>query len=314
MIILAIALIVLFVASVSYYIVYAGLHPSPSDEKQTLSYMYSEYPFLKPWMRSLERNNLLHETTLLSADSVALHAYYIPAPHPTPNTAVVIHGHRCNAFDMLHIAYMYQHDLGFNVLLPELRAHGKTPGTHIQMGWNDRSDIRQWLERCPLLTTADGQTRRIVVHGISMGAATTMMLAGDDTPESVKCFVEDCGYTSVWDEFAYVARHDYNMPAFPFMQIANWLCRTKYGWDFNEASALEQVRKTVKPMLFIHGSEDYYVPTRMVHELYKAKPRNKAIWEAPGSRHAYSYHDHQKEYTHQVSAFVKSYFYNKQKP
>jgi len=319
-ILLVLTLTLLFVGAVSYYIVYAGLHPSHTDEKQTLNYMYSEYPFLKPWMRSLERNNLLHESTLLTPDSVQLHAYYIPAPHPTANTAVVIHGHRGCAFHMLHIAYMYQHDLKFNVLLPELRTHGKSGGTHIQMGWNDRKDIQLWLTA---LCKGDGRKAspmeegmkggRIVVHGISMGAATTMMLAGDETPDEVKCFVEDCGYTSVWDEFAYVARHNYNMPAFPFMHIANQICRWQYGWDFREASSLEQLKNSIKPMLFIHGTEDHYVPTRMVHELYRTKPRNKAIWEAPGSRHAYSYHDHQKEYTHQVAAFVKSYFYKKEK-
>ncbi|MBQ9640325.1 MAG: alpha/beta fold hydrolase [Bacteroidaceae bacterium] len=301
MIFFVLTLLLLFVGAVSYYIVYAGLHPSHTDEKQTLNYMYSEYPYLKPWMRSLERNCVLRDTMILSPDSVSLHAYYIPAPHPTPNTAVVIHGHRASAYHMLHIAYMYQHDLGFNVLLPELRTHGRSGGTHIQMGWNDRKDIQLWLKTL----TAD----RVVIHGISMGAATAMMLAGEETPDCVKCFVEDCGYTSVWDEFAYVARHNYNAPAFPFMHIANQICRYKYGWDFREASALEQLKKAEKPMLFIHGTEDHYVPTDMVHQLYRAKPRNKSIWEAPGSRHAYSYHDHQQEYTRQVAAFVKSYFY-----
>lgn len=329
-ILLVLTLTLLFVGAVSYYIVYAGLHPSHTDEKQALNYMYSEYPFLRPWMRSLERNNLLNETTLLTPDSVLLHAYYIPAPHPTPNTAVVIHGHRNCAFQMLHIAYMYQHDMKFNVLLPELRTHGKSGGTHIQMGWNDRKDIQLWLQALcketddhkasPMenglkeaLMGGSQEKARIVVHGISMGAATAMTLAGDETPDNVKCFVEDCGYTSVWDEFAYVAKHNYNAPAFPFMHIANQICQWQYGWDFREASALEQLRKSIKPMLFIHGTEDHYVPTRMVHELYRAKPRNKAIWEAPGSRHAYSYHDHRQEYTHQVAAFVKSYFYKKEK-
>lgn len=311
MIFTLIALTMLFVGAVSYYIVYAGLHPSHADEKQTLSYMYSEYPYLKPWMRKLQRNTLLRDTTILSPDSVSLHAYYIPAPHPTPNTAIVIHGHRGCAFHMLHIAYMYQHDLGFNVLLPELRTHGASGGTHIQMGWNDRHDIQLWIKTIEKAYSPTATPARICIHGISMGAATAMMLAGDETPDCVKCFVEDCGYTSVWDEFAYVARRNYHLPAFPFMHIANLICRQKYGWDFRQASALEQVKHAVKPMLFIHGTEDHYVPTEMVHQLYRSKPRNKAIWKAQGSRHAYSYHDHKDDYTHQVDAFVKSYFYKK---
>jgi hypothetical protein len=307
---LVLTIALLFTVAISYYIVYAGLHPSHTDEGQALGYMYSEYPFLKPWMRQLQRNGLLRDTTILSADSVSLHAYYIPAPHPTPNTAIVVHGHRGNAFHMLHIAYMYQHDMAFNVLLPELRTHGKSGGSHIGMGWSDRHDLLQWIY---VAEKTFAPSPRIVVHGISMGAAATMMLSGDETPESVKCFVEDCGYTSVWDAFSYVAHRDYHLPDFPFMQIASQICRWRYGWDFREASALEQLRHSEKPMLFIHGTEDHYVPTAMVHQLYRAKPRNKAIWEAPGARHAYSYHDYKTEYTRQVSAFVKSYFYQKTK-
>ena len=65
------------------------------------------------------------------------------------------------------------------------------------MGWLDREDILRWID----FILADDPQAEIVVHGISMGAATTMMTAGEDTPENVKVFIEDCGYTSVWDVF-----------------------------------------------------------------------------------------------------------------
>lgn len=66
------------------------------------------------------------------------------------------------------------------------------------MGWLDRKDVTQWME---VANRIYGDSTSMVVHGISMGAATTMMVSGEPQPDYVKCFVEDCGYTSVWDQF-----------------------------------------------------------------------------------------------------------------
>ena len=84
--------------------------------------------------------------------------------------------------------------------------------------------------------------------------------------------MEDCGYTSVWDEFRGELKELFGLPAFPLLHTASWLCRQEYGWDFREASALEQVKKCTLPMLFIHGDADTFVPTWMAYPLYEAKP------------------------------------------
>ena len=147
----------------------------------------------------------------------------------------------------------------------------------------------------------------MVVHGISMGAATTMMVSGEPQPGFVKCYVEDCGYTSVWDEFAGELKEQFHLPAFPLLYTASWLCELKYGWNFKEASALRQVAKCRLPMFFIHGSEDTFVPTRMVYELYEAKPEPKELWIVPGAKHALSYKDETAIYTEKVKTFVERY-------
>ncbi|MCM1313067.1 MAG: alpha/beta hydrolase [Roseburia sp.] len=301
--------VVVILSGISYYIVYAALSPSKSSRnvKETYSYMYSEYPFLKSWVRSLDRYRELRDTTIYAADSVLLHAVYIRAGKPTRNTAVIIHGHKSNAIGMLHIAYMYHHDMGFNVLLPDLRGHGKSGGTHIQMGWNDRKDVLLWMNVANALF---GDDTRMVVHGISMGAATAMMVSGEKQPPFVKAYVEDCGYTSVWDEICYVAERDYGLSDMPFVSLASLICQWKYGWNFKEASCVGKLRHADTPMFFIHGTADTYVPAEMVYTLYQAKPRNKHIWTVPGVMHARSYHDCREEYTRRVSAFVNMYFYN----
>ena len=152
-----------------------------------------------------------------------------------------------------------------------------------------------------------GDSTSMVVHGISMGAATTMMVSGEPQPDYVKCFVEDCGYTSVWDQFSKELKAQFGLPQFPLMYTADWLCQLEYGWGFKEASALKQVARCHLPMFFIHGDKDDYVPTWMVYKLYEAKPQPKALWIVPEADHAHSYLFNTEEYTQKVKAFVDKY-------
>lgn len=303
--------IALFIGAIiiggSFYMLHLSLTPDEKIEKknaETFSFMYNDYPFLESWVDSLQQNKALKDTFILNPQGVRLHAYYIHAARPTRKTAVIVHGHTDNALRMLMIGYLYNRDLKYNILLPDLQHHGQSEGKAIQMGWKDRLDVMQWMNVAHHIY---GDSTLMVVHGISMGAATTMMVAGEQQPDYVKCFVEDCGYTSVWDEFANELKSSYHLPPFPLLYTTSWLCQLKYGWDFEEASPLKQVAKSTLPMFFIHGDQDTYVPTWMVYPLYKAKPEPKALWIVPGSEHALSYKDHQQEYTQRVKQFVENY-------
>ena len=208
---------------------------------------------------------------------------------------------------MFHIGYLYNRSLGYNILLPDLRYTGLTEGDAIQMGWLDRKDVIQWINTAPYIF---GDSIRAVVHGISMGAATTMMVSGEKLPDYIRCFVEDCGYTSVWDQFEKELKGVFHLPAFPLLYVTEWICQLQNGWNFHEASALNQVKKCRKPMLFIHGDKDDFVPTWMVYRLYEAKPQPKALWVVPGVDHAHSYRDYPEEYTGKVRKFVEGYLEN----
>ena len=111
----------------------------------------------------------------------------------------------------------------------------------------------------------------------------------------------------MWDEFGWEAKKRFGVPEFPLMYTTSALCKLMYGWRFGEASALKQVAKCHKPMLFIHGSKDTFVPTDMVYPLYEAKPQPKQLWIARGSIHARSYNDYPEEYSRRVASFVGKY-------
>jgi fermentation-respiration switch protein FrsA (DUF1100 family) len=271
---------------------------------ESLKHIAGEYPFVGEWLDSLNRISALKDTTIINSEGKRLHAYFVSASQPTTKTAVIVHGYTDNAIRIMQIGYMYNHDLDYNILLPDLQGHGLSEGDAIQMGWKDRLDVLRWMD---VAHSIYGDGIRMVIHGISMGAATTMMVSGEPQKEYVKCFVEDCGYTSVWDEFSQELRTQFGLPEFPLLYVASWICKQKYGWGFKEASSLNQVKKCHLPMFFIHGDADTYVPTRMVYPLYEAKPEPKECWIVPGAKHAVSYRENKEEYTARIKAFVDKY-------
>lgn len=291
----------------SFYMLGYSLTPKDNKGKDipgSYEYMHSKYPFITPWLDSLQTTGALRDTFIINRKGRQLHAMFASAAKPTDKTAVIVHGYTDNAIRMLMIGYLYNNDLNYNILLPDLQDNGLSEGPAIQMGWKDRLDVLNWMN---IANDIFGKRTQMVVHGISMGAATTMMVSGEAQQPFVKCFVEDCGYTSVWDEFSFQLKDMFGLPEFPLMYTTSWLCNAKYGWNFQEASSLEQVKKCSLPMFFIHGDADTYVPTRMVYPLYEAKSEPKELWIVPGATHAMSYKDYPQEYTDRVKKFVGKY-------
>ncbi len=307
-----IVLLVVFTALVGiseYFINFALSNDTTQfNIKKELNKHKRKYPWQAHWTDSIRNTGALRDSFIIDSEGNTLHAWYLPAPKPTGNTAVIVHGYKSNSLEMLHIGYMFNHELNWNILLPDLESHGLSQGNNgIQMGWDDRTDVNQWIRVAKGIFNSD----TIVVHGISMGAATTMCVAGEDLGrEYVRAFIEDCGYTSVWDEFKGELQKQFSLPAFPILHATSIINKLQNGWSFKEASPLTQVSKCRKPMLFIHGDADTYVPTNMVYSLYKAKPQPKELWIAKGSIHAEAYKDHYKEYTEQVRAFLNKHSLN----
>lgn len=111
----------------------------------------------------------------------------------------------------------------------------------------------------------------------------------------------------MWDEFEHELASQFHLPAFPLLYTTSLQCKLRYGWSFGEASPLRQVARCHKPMLFIHGDRDTYVPFAMMQRLYDAKPEPKQMWIARGSIHAMSFRDHPQEYARRVRLFVDQY-------
>lgn len=275
------------------------------DLEGSLARIRKDYPHTISWIDSLQTHEALKDTFITTDDGRQLHAFYVRAPKSTAKTALLLHGYTDRAIRMLPIGYIYHHLMGYNLLLPDMQAHGESDGEVIQMGWKDCIDIKRWSQIADVIF---GNKTRQVVHGISMGGFMTMVLAGEDIPQ-MEAFVDDCGYTSVWDEFANELKASFGLSEFPLMYTTSLLCKIRYGWSFGEADAVKKVRNSEKPIFFIHGDKDRYVPTHMVHTLYDAKPQPKELWLTPGVEHAMSFYTYPEEYAVRVVNFCWKYLH-----
>ncbi len=250
------------------------------------------------WMKEAD----LEEVQVQSADGLKLSGEAVITDPSSHRWVIAVHGYRSSHGSMAALASYYGLR-GYNALLPDLRGCGDSEGDYIGMGWLDRKDMLQWID----WIVARDQDAQIVLHGISMGGATVMMTAGEELPGQVKAVVEDCGYTSVWDIFADEMAYLYHLPAFPILNIASGISSRRAKYGFSEASALDQIGKAQVPVLFIHGSEDQFVHTDMVYQLYDACPTEKRLLVVDGAGHGNSCLLAPDTYFETVFGFLEAY-------
>ena len=283
-----------------------ALTPTPhgvDDIERTRHKADSLCPGSTAWYDGLKAQGILKDTMITGYRDFRIHACYVPAKDPSnaQGTAIVVHGYGDNHFVFLYLVRMYRDELNYNVLFPDLQYHGYSEGDHIQMGWYDRLDIEKWIPLAHDIFKDDF----MVLHGVSMGGATVMMTSGDELPPYVRAFVEDCGYASVIMQFNNNRKQSFAFIPPDVLQSASLVTRKRYGWGFWEASSLKQLAKCERPMLFIHGDADDFVPTDHVYKNYEAKTKGyKELWIAPGAVHANSYAKHPEEYTQRVRDFL----------
>ncbi|MGT2934180.1 alpha/beta hydrolase [Streptococcus catagoni] len=229
-------------------------------------------------------------------------AWFLPAKKKTNKTAIVVHGF-ANAKENMKPYAMLYYNLGYNVLMPDNEAHGQSQGNLIGYGWNDKDNLLAWTQ----LMIKENAESQISWFGLSMGAATVMMASGENVPSQVKTIIEDCGYSSLWDELAYQAKAMYNLPAFPILYEVSLISKIRAGFTYGEADSLKQLKKNKVPILFIHGDKDDFVPTKMVYQNYKATSAKKDLLIVKGAKHARSYQSNKTMYEKKVKEFLEKY-------
>ena len=227
----------------------------------------------------------------------------IPAEKETHKWAIVIHGYSGTPAIMSHYAQKYM-QAGYNVILPHMYGHDNDVVVHnkyyCSMGYYDKEFILDWID----WIVAKDSEAKIILHGVSMGSATTMLTTGESLPENVITAVADCGYTTCWDEFASQFKEMFSMPSFPLLDLANVYSKLRGNFDFKKCSPIEAVARSKTPTLFVHGEDDAFVPYRFMQPLYAACSADKAMLSVPGAFHANSVFVDNERYWNTVFEFI----------
>lgn len=237
---------------------------------------------------------------LMSADGLRLHATWFPQGE-CKKIVICFHGYTSQGMkDYLGLSGYYLKN-GYSMLLVDERAHGESEGKYIGFGCLDRFDALKWinwvLRKC-------GEDVDILLHGTSMGGATVLMMSSLELPAQVKGIVSDCAFTSPKEVFSHVLKNMYHLPAFPVMNISNFLNKRFAGYGLDECNAAREVKKAKVPILFIHGSRDTFVPYSMCETMYEncASSKKKLIIE--GAAHAECYYKDTDAYENALTEFI----------
>ena len=249
----------------------------------------------------LEKYSKFEEVFTTSFDGLKLHGYQV-LNKDTNKWAITVHGYMTDAFSLSTKALHY-YEIGYNVLAIDLRGHGKSKGNYIGMGYHDAKDLIEWIK----YINSKYSDAEILIHGVSMGAATVMNVTGEKLPVNVIAAIEDCGFTSTWEMFSYQLKEMYNLPSRPFLDIANIVTQIRAGYSFGKAEAIEQVKKSTTPTLFIHGDKDRFVPFKMLNQLYQSAncPKEKLVIKGAG--HAQCEKIGGQVYWSKIDSFIRKY-------
>ena len=218
--------------------------------------------------------------TLKSFDKLTLRATRFKPEQDSHRWVLILHGYGLTQAHVWSYANAYLHH-NYHVLTPDLRASGSSDGTYTTMGALEARDIADWVQR---IVSTDPDAR-IVLHGISMGAAAVMLATGENLPANVVAVVEDSGYANIYDLFAIELDKLLSLPSYPLLDAADVVCEYRAGFSFRKSSPMEAVRRSSLPILFIHSTGDRLVPFSMMQALYNtsaAPGKEKLVVEKIG--------------------------------
>ncbi len=233
------------------------------------------------------------------SDQIELVGHWL-CPENPKRIIIAMHGWRSSWNRDFGIITPFWVKNGCAVLFAEQRGQGKSGGDYMGFGLLERHDCALWIQWA--LEHTKGSLP-IYLGGISMGASTILMAAGSPLPEQVRGIIADSGFTSPKDIWKYVAEHNLHLPYRLYNPLAGDICRRKLRVDPGEYSCPQAMKNCKIPVLFIHGTDDRFVPIEMTFENYKACKAPKRIFIVPGADHGMSYLVDREGYERALSQF-----------
>lgn len=253
----------------------------------------------KTWLTTVESRKL----TQVTEDGYTLVAQEFLQEKESHYWVLLLHGYTGWKEEMYPFACWYYGE-GYQVIAPDLRCSGESEGDFIGMGWTDHYDCMLWIDYI-LEQDPDAQ---IILHGQSMGASTALMMTGEASLSNhVRAVISDCAYTDAYSMFGEKITEWFGLPAFPFVDSARLMLKLRGGYDLKNASALDAVKQSCTPTLFIHGDEDAMISVEMSKELYEAADCEKELLIVEGAGHAQSQDEDPELYYDTIRSFLQRF-------
>ena len=265
--------------------------------------IYEPYhPRMREWMDQVDEMSY-EAITVTSHDGLTLRGKYYELSPDAP-IEILFHGYRGLAERDLCGAVQRCFSAGHSALLVDQRAGGRSDGHVITFGVKESRDVPVWAQ-----TVADrfGADRPVIIGGVSMGATTVMLAAGNPLPPNVVGVLADCGYTTAPAIIKKVIRQ-MHLPAdllYPLVRLGALLYG---GFDPNDADCPRALAKATLPIIFFHGETDDFVPCDMSRENHAACAAPKRLVTTPGAGHGLCYPADEKGYVAAVQAFDTQYW------
>lgn len=224
------------------------------------------------------------EYSITSFDGLTLYGKYYECKAGAP-VELMLHGYRGNAVRDLSGGMQRCFALEHNAFIVDQRCSGKSGGNVISFGINERRDCLSWVD---FIIKELGEDTKIILCGISMGAATVLMAAGEDLPSNVIGVLADCGYNSAKDIICSVIKKLHLPPrlCYPFVKLG---ARIFGHFNLEEISPQEALKRCKIPVIFFHGEADTFVPAYMSKANFDACNSKKQLVTIPDAAHGLSY-------------------------
>ena len=240
---------------------------------------------------------------IISRDGIKLVGHWYENPD-AQRVVVAMHGWRSSWSQDFGMIADFLHNNGCSVLYADQRGQNSSGGDHMTFGLLERYDCLDWIN---WVNTYTGQTLPVYLAGISMGATTVLMAAGLELPVNVRGIVADCGFTSPYAIWKHVTEENLHLSYKLHGNLVERLCQRKIRMGAKEYSTIVAMNGCQIPVLFVHGSDDRFVPVTMTYENYRACAAPKELLVVPGAGHGLSYYVEQDRYEEKVKAFWAEY-------
>lgn len=235
-------------------------------------------------------------------DELMLNAYILGETDIKKPWVICVHGYNGVPKTVFEYADHFR-NLKFNVLVPELRGHGKSKGKYIGLSYLDRYDINSWIE----WILKEHPNAEIILFGVSMGGASIAMCCEYNNIDNVKAVVTDSTPSDMYRQLKKVYKYTIKLPFFPVFSIVEVMVRLRAGFRLEDASVLKHIENQKKPWLIIHGEKDGFVDVDMAKEMYQKAvcPKELVIFENADHTQALSMAS--KLYWKKVDKFISYY-------